>query len=374
MKGLIVSTDFIEIINDNNCQWTHVLPIGALDALRSTYQWLLVEQGLLKTFPELFSLVEYRGRLYGIQSHNDIMLELYKIRTEEQMYLDMMSDVLNMGHFKNDRTGVGVYSMFGKTLRFSLQDNTLPLLTTKHVYFKGIAKELLWFIKGSTNTQALRKDNVHIWDGNASREFLDKRGLHSYPEGELGPIYGYQWRRWGKPYTPESERINSTIGIDQLHNIIDTIQKDPYSRRMIMSAWNVSQLPDMALPPCHILAQFYVHEKNKVKYLSCSMYQRSADVFLGVPFNMASYALLTHMIAQVTGTVAYELVINFGDTHVYSNHVEQVKTQLQRYSAGKSFCKLRMNIDKHKIDDFVYTDFEIIDYDSHASIKAPMAV
>jgi thymidylate synthase len=348
-------------------------PPDALNALRrNDAQWVLVDHCLLDTLPELFALLEYRGRSCGVQEHEGCMLGLYSIRTEEQMYLDMMSTVVKMGHYRSDRTGVGVYSTFGKTLRFSLQDNTLPLLTTKRVYFKGVAKELLWFIKGSTNTRELRKDNVHIWDGNASRDFLDKRGLRSYNEGELGPVYGYQWRRWGDPYTPEYEGNTSkpTVGIDQLQGIIDTIKKDPYSRRMILSAWNVSQLSEMALPPCHILAQFYVHE-NK---LSCSMYQRSADSFLGVPFNIASYALLTHMIAQVTGTSAYELIINFGDTHVYSNHVEQVKTQLQRYNEGKPFCKLRMNSERKTIDDFVYSDFKIVDYDPLTTIKAPMAV
>lgn len=373
MKGVIVSNVFNEPLEDDTCEWTRMDPSDALNALRTPdIQWVLVDIGLLETLHELFSLLEYRGRSFGMQEHDGVLLGLYSVRTEEQMYLDMMSEVVKRGHYRTDRTGVGVWCNFGKTLRFNLQDNTLPLLTTKRIYFKGVAKELLWFIKGSTNTKELRKDNVHIWDGNASRDFLDKRGLTTYTEGELGPIYGYQWRRWGEPYTPENEYppAQKPRGKDQLQEIIDTIQKDPYNRRMILSAWNVSQLSEMALPPCHILAQFYVHE-NK---LSCSMYQRSADVFLGVPFNIASYALLTHMIAQVTGTTAYELVINFGDTHIYSNHVDQVKTQLQRYNEGKPFCKLRMNPDKQNIDDFVFSDFEIIDYDPLASIKAPMAV
>lgn len=372
MKGLILSDVFKDSIEDRNLIWVRG-DHRSIDTLRScVYHMLLTDEKFISEHPELCKLLAYRGQSQGTKEYNGVFLKLYIIRTEEQMYLDMASDVLRLGHFRNDRTGVGVYSMFGKTLRFNLQDNTLPLLTTKRVYFKGVAKELLWFIKGSTNTRELREDNVHIWDGNASREFLDKRGLGSYNEGELGPIYGYQWRRWGKPYTPENEYepAQGPWGIDQLQDIIDTIQNDPYNRRMILSAWNVSQLSEMALPPCHIMAQFYVHE-NK---LSCSMYQRSADVFLGVPFNIASYALLTHMIAQVTGTRAYELVINFGDVHVYSNHVEQVKTQLQRYNEGKPFCKLRMNPDKKNIDDFVYSDFEIVDYDPLTSIKAPMAV
>ena len=377
MKGAIVSKVFNEAIADYTCDWIHLDPPDALNALRGNeIKWILIDMTLLDKLHDLFSLLEYRGRSYGVKEHEGIVLGLYSIRTEEQMYLDMMGEVVKMGHFRTDRTGVGVYSMFGKTLRFNLQDNTLPLLTTKRVYFKGVAKELLWFIKGSTNTRELRKDNVHIWDGNASRDFLNKRGLSSYNEGELGPIYGYQWRRWGDPYIAECDRTiqKPSTGFDQLQDIIDNIKKNPYSRRMIISTWNVSQLSEMALPPCHILVQFYVHEKDNVKYLSCSMYQRSADSFLGVPFNIASYALLTHMIAQVTGTSAYELIINFGDTHVYSNHVEQVKTQLHRYNECKPFCKLRLNPEKKTIDDFDYSDFEIVDYNPLTTIKAPMAV
>jgi len=375
MKGLIVSSIFHEPIDDMNVVWTHADDVPDPLHLLGIYQLLLTDDKVIAENPELYRILEYRGQLHGMREYAGVMLKLYNIRTEEEIYLDMMADVLRFGHFRSDRTGVGVYSSFGKTLRFGLQNGTLPLLTTKRVYFKGVAKELLWFIKGSTNTRELRKDNVHIWDGNASREFLDERGLHSYKEGELGPIYGYQWRRWGEPYTPENtDQPLKPSENDQLQDIIETIQKDPYNRRMILSAWNVSQLSEMALPPCHILAQFYVHEKDDIKYLSCSMYQRSADVFLGVPFNIASYALLTHMIAQVTGTVAYELIMNFGDTHIYSNHVEQVKTQLRRYKEGNPFCKLRLNPSKRFIDDFVYSDFEIVDYDPCASIKAPMAI
>ena len=311
MNGLILSKVFNDPIDDTRVVWTHTDDVpGAIDTLHK-YQFLLTDAELIAENPQLHRILEYRGRSHGMRDYNGVILELYNVRTEEQMYLDMMSDVLRFGNFRTDRTGVGVYSTFGKTLRFGLRNNALPLLTTKRVYFKGVAKELLWFIKGSTNNRDLRKDNVHIWNGNASREFLDNRGLLWYNEGELGPIYGYQWRRWGEPYTPENgyKPAQGRWGIDQLQDIIDTIQNDPYNRRMILSAWNVSQLSEMALPPCHIMAQFYVHEKNNVKYLSCSMYQRSADVFLGVPFNIASYALLTHMIAQVTGTVAHELII-----------------------------------------------------------------
>jgi thymidylate synthase len=211
---------------------------------------------------------------------------------------------------------------------------------------------------------------VHIWDGNGSREFLNKRGLSHYDEGELGPVYGYQWRNWGKDYTQTS----SEPGIDQLQTIINTIRTNPYDRRMILSAWNVSQLNEMALPPCHLIAQFYVHETNGVKYLSCSMYQRSADVFLGVPFNIASYALLTHMIAQVTGTVAYELITHFGDTHLYSNHVDQARTQIERYKEVKPFCKVVLNQTVNNIDDFVYDDIQIQNYECCPGISAPMAV
>jgi thymidylate synthase len=289
----------------------------------------------------------------------------------EQGYLNLLQEVLDHGHFKPvERTGVGTWSMFGKSLRFDLRDRRLPMLTTKKMFFKGIAKELLWFLKGDcTTTDALVKDNVHIWDLNSTRDYLDSRGLQDYAEGELGPIYGYQWRHWGKPYRSET----NVQGIDQIQKIIDTIRTNPNDRRMILSAWNVSDLDRMALPPCHVFAQFYVKEVSDKKYLSCAMYQRSADLFLGVPFNVTSYALLTHMIAHVTDCEPDELVMFFGDAHVYANHLEAVKTQLARKDRCFEFPTLRITPNKD-IDQIQYDNLVVENYQSHDAIQAPMAV
>lgn len=290
----------------------------------------------------------------------------------EQGYLNLLQEVLDHGHFKPvERTGVGTWSMFGKSLRFDLRDRRLPMLTTKKMFFKGIAKELLWFLKGDcTTTDALVKDNVHIWDLNSTRDYLDSRGLQDYAEGELGPIYGYQWRHWGKPYRSET----NVQGIDQIQKIIETIRTNPNDRRMILSAWNVSDLDRMALPPCHVFAQFYVKEVSDKKYLSCAMYQRSADLFLGVPFNVTSYALLTHMIAHVTDCEPDELVMFFGDAHVYANHLEAVKTQLARKDRCFEFPTLRIITPNKDIDQIKYDNLVVENYQSHDAIQAPMAV
>lgn len=290
----------------------------------------------------------------------------------EQGYLNLLQEVLDHGHFKPvERTGVGTWSMFGKSLRFDLRDRRLPMLTTKKMFFKGIAKELLWFLKGDcTTTDALVKDNVHIWDLNSTRDYLDSRGLQDYAEGELGPIYGYQWRHWGKPYRSET----NVQGIDQIQKIIETIRTNPNDRRMILSAWNVSDLDRMALPPCHVFAQFYVKEVSDKKYLSCAMYQRSADLFLGVPFNVTSYALLTHMIAHVTDCEPDELVMFFGDAHVYANHIEAVKTQLARKDRCFEFPTLRIITPNKDIDQIKYDNLVVENYQSHDAIQAPMAV
>ena len=318
--------------------------------------------------------------------------------SDEQKYLLLMRDVLTNGVFKPvDRTGVGTWSTFGNSLRFDLSHGRLPMLTTKKMYFKGIAKELLWFLKGDcTNTDALVRDNVHIWDGNSSRDYLDARGLTAYVEGELGPVYGYQWRHWGKPYLPKTRLRKQSQhdpqhdnGVDQIQRIIHTLRTNPHDRRMVLSAWNVSDLDQMALPPCHLLAQFYVKEEEepqtnnpntkKKKRLSCMMYQRSADLFLGVPFNITSYALLTHMIAHVVPDCEPdELILTFGDTHVYANHVDQVHTQLERFDQCFAFPTLTIlgggGGHHNNIDDIRYEDLVVEGYRSHDPIKAPMAV
>lgn len=261
-------------------------------------------------------------------------------------YLQLLEKVLVNGTAKGDRTGTGTISLFGAQLRFDLEDG-FPLLTTKRIFTRSVIHELLWFIRGETNLSYLHDNEVHIWDPWASKE------------GELGPIYGYQWRSW-----PD---YNGDY-IDQLQTVIDSIISNPDSRRHIVSSWNVGNLEQMALPPCHLLFQFYVANGK----LSCQMYQRSADLFLGVPFNIASYALLTHMIAQVAGLQPGEFIHTFGDVHIYKNHFKQVNTQLNRQPFG--LPKLKLNPDIKAIDDFVFQDIEIIDYKYHASIPAPIAV
>lgn len=364
--NIIITSKKVDIEDEG---WVFMNPTKALERLENdpSVRCLLIEHEILCSNLDIFQIVQYRGNQCG----ETYGLCMYTIRSEEQMYIDLMNEVKLLGHEKMDRTNVGGRSLFGKSLRFCLKRNKFPLLTSKNVFFKGIAKELLWFLKGSSRNDSLRADGVHIWDGNGSREFLDRNNLSHYDEGELGPIYGYQWRSWGKPYKNCTEQNH---GIDQIKRIVNTIRTNPSDRRMILSAWNVSQLEEMALPPCHIIAQFYVHTTNGQKYLSCSMYQRSADIFLGVPFNIASYALLTHLIAHVTDCKAHELVIFFGDVHLYNNHMTQADTQIARYKDIQSFPDIIINTDKTDIDAFVYDDFKVIGYRPSEGIKAPMAV
>ena len=325
-----------------------------------------------------------------------------EINPEEMQYLDLCRDIIENGVKRGDRTGTGTLSKFGVQMRFSLRDNTLPLITTKRTFWRGVAEELLWFVKGSTNANELAEKDIHIWDGNGSREFLDSLGLHHREQGDLGPVYGFQWRHFGAEYK-DMHADYSGQGVDQLADCIDKIINNPEDRRIIMSAWNPKDLKLMALPPCHMFCQFYVSaihmisklmeygdehpnlfvlliptlslqvdtEKNE---LSCQLYQRSADMGLGIPFNIASYALLTHMVAKVTGRKPGDFVHTIGDCHVYLNHVDALKSQLER--KPRAFPKLKFKDGKvyNDIDGFKFEDFEVVGYKPHKSIKMKMAV
>lgn len=264
-------------------------------------------------------------------------------------YEDLLCKILMEGNPKSDRTGTGTISLFGQQMRFDLSEG-FPLLTTKRVFFKGIAYELLWFLKGSGNVRWLQEHNVHIWD-----EWADENG-------DLGPVYGVQWRSWPAPTPSDPNRT-----IDQISNVLELIRTQPDSRRMVVTAWNPAEVEQMALPPCHALFQFYVANGK----LSCQLYQRSCDMFLGVPFNIASYSLLTMMMAQQAGLEPGEFVWTGGDCHIYDNHVDQVLEQLSREPYPYPTMKL------HKADslfEYDYGDFEIVDYRYHPTIKAPIAV
>jgi len=263
-----------------------------------------------------------------------------------KQYHDLLKHILENGTKKTDRTGTGTISVFGYQMRFNLQEG-FPLVTTKKVHTKSIIHELLWFIKGETNTAYLKENGVSIWD-----EWADENG-------DLGPVYGKQWRSWEAP--------NGQV-IDQLKDVLYQLKKSPDSRRIIVSAWNVGELSQMALMPCHAFFQFYVAD-NK---LSCQLYQRSADVFLGVPFNIASYALFTMMVAQECGLEAHEFIWTGGDTHIYSNHLEQVEKQLSR--EPRKLPKMTLNPDVKSIFDFKFEDFTLSEYDPYPGIKAPVAV
>jgi thymidylate synthase len=296
----------------------------------------------------------------------------YKYKHEEYQYLNLIENILENGVWEEGRNGK-TKSVFGQSMRFSLKDGKIPILTTKKTAWKTCLKELLWFIRGQTDNKILKEQGVHIWDANGSREFLDSRGLKLYPEDMLGPIYGYQWRDFGASYNCFTGKKltddHPFEGVDQLQQIIDAL-KDPKqrtSRRLIMTAWNPKQLDQMALPPCHILCQFNVHDGNK---LSCSMYQRSNDECCGTPFNIASYSFLTHLLAKHCGLEAYEFVYFKGNCHIYEDHIEGAKLQITREPF--EFPTVTIKETRENINDYQVEDFVINNYCSHEAIKFMM--
>jgi thymidylate synthase len=300
---------------------------------------------------------------------------------EEQQYLNLIRTILERGTWEEGRNGK-TKSIFGHSMRFSLADGKIPILTTKKTAWKTCLKELLWFIRGDMDNKILKEQDVHIWDGNSTREFLDSRGLNHYEEDELGPIYGHQWRHFNAPYItkkerqfaeglPESEQTYYHVkgGVDQLQQIIDAL-KDPAqrtSRRLIMTAWNPCQMDQMSLPPCHIFCQFNVHNGDQ---LSCAMYQRSSDEFLGQPINIASYSFLTHLIAKHCGLQANEFVYFIGNCHIYENAIDAAKLQLTREPFA--FPTVSIKQVRENINDYCLDDFEIHNYKSHDAIKVAM--
>lgn len=284
-------------------------------------------------------------------------MEIFPANHVDVQYLDLCDRILREGNQKSDRTGTGTVSLFGHQMRFDLSKG-FPILTTKKVFFKGIVHELLWMLKGDTNIKYLVDNNVHIWD-----EWADEKG-------DLGPVYGFQWRHFDADYHGIKNNFAwpSSRGTDQIKEVIEQLKTNPDSRRMIVTAWNPNQVKDQALPSCHAFFQFYVANGK----LSCQMYQRSADVFLGVPFNIASYALLTHMMAQIVGLEVGELVHTFGDVHIYNNHIEQIKEQMTRLP--KNLPTLKLNKLITNIDDFKASDIFLDGYEHHPTIKGKVSI
>ena len=292
------------------------------------------------------------------------------INIEECQYINLIKNILNNGEERIDRTGVGTLSLFSPTeLRFDLS-YSFPLLTCKFVPLRVVFEELMFFIRGQTNNKILQEKNVHIWDGNSSEDYMKKIGLSHYPEGELGPIYGYQWRNFGGDYNnSNSKTIAINNGVDQLTEVINEIKTNPESRRLLVSAWNPKDLKKMVLPPCHLMYQFYVRKRE---YLDCKLILRSNDLFLGAPFNIASYSLLVYMVASICGYKPGNLIYSIGDAHIYKNHLTQVKEIIQRNL--RPFPTLKIINKKERIEEFEYTDFKLENYYPNPKISGEMAI
>jgi thymidylate synthase len=320
-------------------------------------------------------LTNYKKQFKTKMRGNDIIIRMYSrqnitFRTVDDDYLDLIARIMVNGETRDTRNGETL-SVFSEKISVDLRKG-FPLLTTKKMFYNGIIHELLWFIKGNTDSRILEEKGVKIWSGNTSKEFLEANGL-PYEDGIGGPIYGYMWRRFGEKYKykvgeEEKETVGLEKGVDQLKNIVDEIRKNPTSRRLFMSAWNPCQLDQMCLPPCHVSYQFYVRNGE----LECQMYQRSADVFLGLPFNIASVALLTHLIASVCGLGVGNIHVVIGDAHIYKEHLDAVKTQLGRRNERYILPSLRLRRKAQEVWDYNFEDIEIVDYESAPAIKARM--
>ena len=327
--------------------------------------------------PEDFKLVEF-SKLHYSKSEN-VKYRFLKYEKNffyennyEKTYLDIAKQIITKGNYRLDRTGTGIYSIFGTQMRFNITEY-IPMLTTKRVPFKTCIHELLWFLNGDTDNKNLQKNNVHIWDGNSSREFLDKSGLNDLEEGDCGACYGFQWRHFGGHYL-DCNTDYTGIGFDQVKYVLNLLKTDPFSRRIFLSAWNSADLDKTCLPPCHVSIQFFVEEKNGAKYLSGHMYQRSADWFLGEPFNILSYTALIYLFATICDMVPNELIISTGDTHVYSNHVEQINKQIERNYLTKPKLFINPEVKNKELHEITIDDFDLIGYFCHPTIKGKMAV
>lgn len=374
-----------DLLNPTNLYLTHIIPPIIKKDKKVTFEDPLLTH-YFPELPENYKLISYSGKMSEMVNDATIHYQFLKYKRDntyvscERQYLNCLSDILYNGKERIDRTGTGTISVFGRQMRFKLSNGIIPLLTTKQVPWKSCIHELLWFLRGDTDAKILQKQGVKIWDGNTSREFLDSRGLSHYDEGILGPGYGYQWRHFGAEYSQEysdtSKIKDRSIvgGFDQVQYLVDELKNNPFSRRIFLSAWNPAKSHEMALVPCHVSCQFYVEESNGKMKLSCHMYQRSADMFLGEPWNILSYSILTYILAKKCDMEPHEIVISLGDAHIYKDHIENVKIQLER--PCRPFPKIIVS-DSVKDKDFLelsINDFSMVGYFPHSRLAGKMSV
>lgn len=351
-----------------------------LTYIDKSYEWGSSDK--IVRFPSFleYKITSYSNKMYSEDEKCNFQFITYdrvdgivENCSSDLRYLKLVHSILLSGSFRDDRTGTGTISLFAKQLRFNI-DNSVPLLTTKLVPWKSCIKELLWFMKGQTNSNILKEQGVNIWNGNTTREFLDKRGLGHYPEGDIGAGYGFQWRHFGAEYKTCNDDYTGK-GFDQLMFVISELKTNPFSRRIYLSSWNPTHMHKMALPPCHVSAQFYVDQDDEGKlHLSCHMYQRSVDTFLGLPFNIFSYTTLTYILAMICNMKPKELIISTGDTHIYIDHLEQMKEQVARSPFLSPKLIVNERIKNIPIEEITIDDFDIIGYFHHNTLKGKMSV